>query len=67
MIGGFFAAHAVILGMAGWRWVFLVNVPIGIAALFVVYRTLHLSTTYAARAASTGGARHPGRRRWCRC
>src|SRR5262249_50883769 len=26
----------------GWRWVFLVNVPIGIAALFVVYRTLHV-------------------------
>ena len=42
VIGGFFARHAVILGMTGWRWVFLVNVPIGIAALFVVYRTLHL-------------------------
>jgi EmrB/QacA subfamily drug resistance transporter len=43
VIGGFFASHAVILGLTGWRWVFLVNVPIGIAALFVVYRTLHLS------------------------
>src|SRR5213080_3885971 len=43
VIGGFFAGHAVILGLTGWRWVFLVNVPIGIAALFVVYRTLHLS------------------------
>ena len=42
VIGGFFAGQAVILGMTGWRWVFLVNVPIGIAALFVVYRTLHL-------------------------
>ena len=42
VVGGFFAGHAVILGMTGWRWVFLVNVPIGIAALFVVYRTLHL-------------------------
>ena len=41
-IGGFFAGQAVILGLTGWRWVFLVNVPIGIAALFVVYRTLHL-------------------------
>jgi EmrB/QacA subfamily drug resistance transporter len=43
VIGGFFASHAVILGLTGWRWVFLVNVPIGIGALFVVYRTLHLS------------------------
>src|ERR1700712_3268445 len=30
VIGGFFASHAVILGLTGWRWVFLVNVPIGI-------------------------------------
>ncbi|MGA8245465.1 MAG: MDR family MFS transporter [Nocardioides sp.] len=43
VVGGFFASHAVILGLTGWRWVFLVNVPIGIAALFVVYRTLHLT------------------------
>jgi EmrB/QacA subfamily drug resistance transporter len=42
VIGGFFASHAMILGLTGWRWVFLVNVPIGIAALFVVYRTLHV-------------------------
>ena len=42
VIGGFFASHGAILGLTGWRWVFLVNVPIGIAALFVVYRTLHV-------------------------
>jgi EmrB/QacA subfamily drug resistance transporter len=42
LIGGFFAGQATILGIAGWRWVFLVNVPIGIAALFVVSATLHL-------------------------
>src|SRR3954449_12406842 len=42
LIGGFFAGQAVILGIDGWRWVFLVNVPIGIVALLVVYRTLHL-------------------------
>src|SRR6478609_9316151 len=45
LIGGFFAGQAVILGIAGWRWVFLVNVPIGIVALLVVYRTLHLRHT----------------------
>ncbi|WP_018157322.1 MDR family MFS transporter [Demetria terragena] len=42
VIGGFFAGHETILGLTGWRWVFLVNVPIGLAALFVVSRTLHL-------------------------
>jgi EmrB/QacA subfamily drug resistance transporter len=42
VIGGFFAGQATILGVAGWRWVFLVNVPIGIAALAVVGRNLHL-------------------------
>ena len=36
VIGGFFAGRRPILGIAGWRWVFLINVPIGIAALFVV-------------------------------
>ncbi|MCB0894547.1 MAG: MFS transporter [Nocardioides sp.] len=42
LIGGFFAGQATILGIAGWRWVFLVNVPIGIAALLVVQATLHV-------------------------
>ena len=45
VIGGFFAGQATILGVTGWRWVFLVNVPIAIAALFVVTRTLHLKHT----------------------
>ena len=40
--GGVFAGQDSILGIAGWRWVFLVNVPIGIAALFVVLRNLRL-------------------------
>ena len=42
VIGGFFAGQDTILGIDGWRWVFLVNVPIGIAALAVVSKTLHL-------------------------
>ncbi len=40
--GGLFAGQASIMGITGWRWVFLVNVPIGIAALFVVTKNLHL-------------------------
>jgi EmrB/QacA subfamily drug resistance transporter len=45
VIGGFFAGQDQLLGIDGWRWVFLVNVPIGIAALAVVSKTLHLHHT----------------------
>ena len=45
VIGGFLAGQSSILGVDGWRWVFLVNVPIGILALLVVARTLHLHHT----------------------
>ncbi|GAB3587278.1 MDR family MFS transporter [Calidifontibacter terrae] len=42
VVGGLFAETNQIFTISGWRWVFLVNVPIGILALFVVSRTLHL-------------------------
>lgn len=42
VIGGFLAGQASILGLTGWRWVFLVNVPIGLVALAVVWKTLHV-------------------------
>ncbi len=42
VIGGFFAGAPSILGITGWRWVFLVNVPIGIVALIVVARVLRM-------------------------
>ena len=42
VVGGFFAGAETILGIAGWRWVFLINVPIGIIALIVISRVLHL-------------------------
>ncbi|WP_370246491.1 MDR family MFS transporter [Nocardioides sp.] len=45
LIGGTFAGADSILGVTGWRWVFLVNVPIGIGALLVVTRTLHVHHT----------------------
>jgi EmrB/QacA subfamily drug resistance transporter len=45
VVGGFFAGQATILGIAGWRWVFLVNVPIAIAALVVVAKVLNLPHT----------------------
>ncbi|WP_405781169.1 MFS transporter [Streptomyces sp. NBC_00859] len=42
LIGGFLAGQDTILGITGWRWVFLVNVPIGIIALFVVAKVLNI-------------------------
>jgi EmrB/QacA subfamily drug resistance transporter len=45
VVGGFFAGQATLFGITGWRWVFLINVPIGIAALAVVARNLHLPHT----------------------
>ena len=45
LIGGMFAGAAEILFITGWRWVFLINVPIGIAALAVVLRFLHIPHT----------------------
>ncbi len=47
VLGGFFAGidHAgTIFGydIHGWRWVFLINVPIGIIALFVVAKVLNV-------------------------
>ncbi len=30
LVGGFFAGADTILGISGWRWVFLINVPIGL-------------------------------------
>jgi EmrB/QacA subfamily drug resistance transporter len=42
VIGGFFAGAPSILTISGWRWVFLVNVPIGLVALVVVYLTLNI-------------------------
>jgi len=46
VLGGFFAGASSILTITGWRWVFLVNVPIGIVALYVVWRTLNLPNTH---------------------
>ncbi|GAA3402414.1 MDR family MFS transporter [Pseudarthrobacter polychromogenes] len=42
VVGGAFAGSANILGFEGWRWVFFINLPIGLAALTVVFLFLHL-------------------------
>ncbi|MCB4209197.1 MFS transporter [Arthrobacter sp. UM1] len=42
LFGGIFSGASEILFIAGWRWVFLINVPIGILALGFVIAFLHL-------------------------
>jgi EmrB/QacA subfamily drug resistance transporter len=42
LVGGFFAGSADIVGITGWRWVFLLNLPVGAIALFMVWRFLHV-------------------------
>ncbi len=45
LAGGAFAGVDSILGIAGWRWVFLVNVPVAAVALIVVARVLNIPHT----------------------
>lgn len=42
VIGGFFAGASSLVGIAGWRWIFLINVPLGAAALVLILRVLHV-------------------------
>ena len=42
LVGGLFSGADQILFITGWRWVFLINVPIGAVALFMVLTFLHL-------------------------
>ena len=45
VVGGFFAGQERLLGITGWRWVFLVNVPIGLASLALIWKNLHIPHT----------------------
>jgi EmrB/QacA subfamily drug resistance transporter len=42
VVGGALAGQDSLLGIDGWRWIFLINVPIGILALIVVAKVLHV-------------------------
>ena len=56
VIGGAFAGSANILGFDGWRWVFFINLPIGLAALAVVFLYLHLPAKHAKQKIDYWGA-----------
>ncbi|MDQ3887207.1 MAG: MFS transporter, partial [Actinomycetota bacterium] len=45
LVGGGFAGADSLLGITGWRWVFLVNVPVAAAALIVVAKVLNIPHT----------------------
>lgn len=47
LVGGLFAGADQILWIDGWRWVFLINVPIGILAMAIVLRFLHIPRQHA--------------------
>ncbi len=42
VVGGFFADANSVLGITGWRWIFLINVPLGLLGIAVISRVLHL-------------------------
>jgi EmrB/QacA subfamily drug resistance transporter len=42
LLGGFFSDHTSILGITGWRWIFYINIPFGIAALAITSAVLHI-------------------------
>jgi len=54
--GGAFAGSANILGFDGWRWVFFINLPIGLAALAVVFFYLHLPAKHVKQKIDYWGA-----------
>ncbi|CAN5165610.1 MDR family MFS transporter [soil metagenome] len=45
LIGGLLSGPPEILFVTGWRWVFLINLPIGLIALAIVLRFLHIPHT----------------------
>ena len=42
LLGGYFSDHTKILGVTGWRWIFYINIPFGIASLIVTSLVLHI-------------------------
>jgi EmrB/QacA subfamily drug resistance transporter len=56
VVGGAFAGSESILGFDGWRWVFFINLPIGLAALAVVFLYLHLPAKHVKQRIDYWGA-----------
>ena len=42
LLGGYFADAGQIFGVSGWRWIFYINLPVGILALLLTSASLHV-------------------------
>ena len=42
LLGGFFSDHHKVFGITGWRWIFYINLPLGIMALIITSAVLHI-------------------------
>jgi EmrB/QacA subfamily drug resistance transporter len=42
LLGGFFSDRHHLFGITGWRWIFYINLPFGIAALIITSAVLHI-------------------------
>jgi EmrB/QacA subfamily drug resistance transporter len=56
VIGGFFAGAGHIFGVSGWRWIFYLNIPVGILALLVIQAKLPSRFQRTERRIDWGGA-----------
>jgi EmrB/QacA subfamily drug resistance transporter len=56
LLGGFFSDHTKIFGITGWRWIFYINLPIGIAALVITSAALHIPKHHTAHKIDYAGA-----------
>ena len=56
LLGGFFSDHTKILGLTGWRWIFYINIPVGIAALILTSVALHIPNPHKIHKIDYSGA-----------
>jgi EmrB/QacA subfamily drug resistance transporter len=55
LLGGLLSGQAEILGITGWRWIFLLNLPIGAIAMVIVLLFLHIPHSKRAVRIDWGG------------
>jgi EmrB/QacA subfamily drug resistance transporter len=56
VLGGLFSGADSVLGVAGWRWIFYINVPVAAVGLVVIARVLHIDHTRTQRRIDWYGA-----------